>query len=292
MTRQARPEGQGHDTMGSMKELRARIESTPWDAWTFRRLGLTPAKLRFRLHNGGLPKILCISLPKAGTHLVERALCLHPRLYRKLRPTIAPGMERWDGLDAALGRLRSGQLLVAHLPYDPAYAAVLERRHVRAICTIRDPRDVVLSQVHFIVKRRFHPHHAAFAARSTLAERLELAILGDASTGIPSIRERLERYAGWLGDGSLVVRFEDLVGPKGGGTAEEQRRTVEQIYGHVGIDVTPGFIARVCDELFSPSSPTFRRGATGQWHDAFEPRIVELFAREAGSAAAPYGYEV
>jgi hypothetical protein len=278
--------------MGTMQEFRARIESTPWDAWTFRRLGLTPAKLRYRIFNADAPKILCVSLPKAGTHLVERALCLHPRLYRKLRPTIAPGMERWDALAPTLAGVKPGELLVAHLPFDPAYPPVLEDSGMRVVCAIRDPRDVVLSQVHFIAKRRFHPHHAVFATRRTLSDRLELAILGDAEAGIPSIRERLDRYAGWFRDDCLVVRFEDLVGPKGGGNAEQQRLTVDRLYEHVGLKVDEAFVARVCDELFSPSSPTFRRGATGQWRDAFEPRIVELFAREARSACAPYGYDV
>ena len=278
--------------MTTMRELRARLESTPWDVWTFTRLGLTPSKLRHRFQDRDAPRVLCVSLPKAGTHLVERALCLHPRLYRRLRPTIAPGMSRWDGFGAMLTAVRPGEVVVAHLPFDASYPPSLERSGVRAICTIRDPRDVVLSQVHFIVRRRFHPHHEHFAARRTVSERLELAILGDDAAGIPSIRERLERYAGWLDDGSLVVRFEDLVGSKGGGDAERQRRTVEGMYRYVGIDVDGMFVERVCADLFSGSSPTFRRGAIGGWRDTFEPRIVELFAREVGTALAPYGYEL
>ena len=89
-----------------------------------------------------------------------------------------------------------------------------------------------------------------------------------------------------------MVRFEDLVGAKGGGSADRQRRTVESLYAYIGLDVDRAFVDRVCEELFSPSSPTFRRGAVGQWRDVFEPRTIELFAREAGPALAPYGYEV
>jgi hypothetical protein len=276
----------------TLDEFFARLESVPWDAWTLRRFGLTPDKLRYRLRNVGMPKVLCVSLPKSGTHLVERALCLHPRLYRSLRPTVAPGMRTWDGLDEALRRLRPGALLVAHLPHDASYGRILARRGARAICTIRDPRDVVLSQVHFIMGRRFHPHHARFAELRTLSQRLELAIRGDEGATIPSIRERLERYAGWLDGSSHVVRFEDLVGPKGGGDLDVQRRSVSDLYVYLGIDVSPDHVERVCGNLFSTSSPTFRRGAIGQWRERFPPHIKELFVVEAGPVMDRYGYGV
>ncbi|GAH00802.1 unnamed protein product [marine sediment metagenome] len=31
---------------------------------------------------------MCVSLPKSGTHLLERALCLHPNVYRKFIGTL------------------------------------------------------------------------------------------------------------------------------------------------------------------------------------------------------------
>jgi len=55
-------------------------EAAARHAWTFRRFGLSPRKLVARIGNRTEPPILCVSLPKAGTHLLERALCLHPRL--------------------------------------------------------------------------------------------------------------------------------------------------------------------------------------------------------------------
>ena len=66
-------------------------------------------------------------------------------------------------------------------------------------------------------------------------ERLRLSIVGDPERNIASIAERLDRYAGWLTSGALVVRFEDLVGPDGGGEAESQREAVARLYDYVGL---------------------------------------------------------
>ena len=73
-------------------------------AWTLERFGLSPGKLPKRLSDQGAPRVFCVSIPKSGTHLLERALCLHPALYRKLVPTISGanvakfgGLPLWPG---------------------------------------------------------------------------------------------------------------------------------------------------------------------------------------------------
>ena len=40
--------------------------------WTLERFGFTPAKLARRAAPGKGPKVFCVSVPKAGTHLLER----------------------------------------------------------------------------------------------------------------------------------------------------------------------------------------------------------------------------
>lgn len=57
-------------------------------AWDFERFGLTPSKLLARVNNSNSPKIFITSIPKCGTHLLERAVCLLPRYFRKSLPTI------------------------------------------------------------------------------------------------------------------------------------------------------------------------------------------------------------
>jgi hypothetical protein len=238
------------------------------------------------------PRVLCVSVPKAGTHLLERAICLHPRLYRKLLPTIrALNVERHGGLERIARRLRPGQVVAAHLHFDPAYPAMLERAGVSTIFLIRDPRDVVVSEAHYLSTNREHRLHGLFARQAGFVEALRLVIAGDEEHGVVGIGRKLERYGGWLTGGALVVRFEDLIGQAGGGDAAAQLKAIRSVFGHLGLETDDAFASSVAGRLFSSSSPTFRKGAIGSWRPHFDdPDIRELFEREAGPHMAAYGY--
>lgn len=236
--------------------------------------------------------MFCVSIPKAGTHLLERALCLHPRLYRKVLPTVSDEtIDKYGDLGGLLERVRQGQVIVSHLRFDPEYPSILARREAHAIFLIREPRDIVVSQVHYVSKTGGHRHHDAFAAEPGMKEKLRLAIAGDPAAGVASIRERLDAYAGWLGSGCLVVRFEDLIGPDGGGDRPSQLRALGSIYRFLGLKADEAFIGSVGDVLFSPASPTFRKGSIGQWRNVFDPELETLIADRAGESMMRYGYE-
>jgi hypothetical protein len=257
--------------------------------WNLERFGLTPAKLAARARNRTQPKILCISLPKAGTHLLERALCLHPALYRKVLPTLHDdNIGRWHDLTFLLRSLAPGQILVSHLHHRPEYRASLAASGVRCLFLVRDPRDLLVSQAHYIAAERGHRLHDLFAGQPTLQDRLRLAISGDVPHRLPSIGQRLGDFAGWLDDSDLVVRYEDLIG--GEATAARQRTTLHQLYQALGMPQTDAFIGGVQDRLRSRVSPTFRRGSTGEWREHFTDETEALFRRAAGPVVERYGY--
>jgi hypothetical protein len=267
--------------------LRAPADSA-W--WTLQRFGMTPAKLARRLVNRSEPAVLCISIPKAGTHLLERAVCLHPRLYRKLLGTQRNAT--LGDLRAFVDRLGPGQVAVAHLRFHPEYPPIIADGGVRSLVLVRDPRDIVISLAFY------SPEHARQRRIRELlqgiedpAGRIRIMIEGRPSHGIPSIGERLAHYAGWLDSGALVVRFEDLVGAKGGGDAARQAPAVSAIYRHLGIDDDRALVERVVGRLFSSASPTFRRGAVGSWRRHFGPELEESFRLHAGPHLGLYGYE-
>lgn len=256
--------------------------------WTARRFGLTPRKFVARVSPNGLPKVLCVSLPKAGTHLIERAVCLHPKLYRKILPTLNPQNVGSGGLERVLGELRPGQVTLAHLPFEASYPDVLAREGVEALFVIRDPRDIVVSLAHFIADHHEHPLHRLYAAQGDLRSRIAIAIAGeaDARPPAPPLAVILDGFAGWLESGAQVVRFEDLIGPRGGGDGRAQERTVDAIYDHLGLPAPSELHTRV----FSHASPTFRKGLIGQWHQHFDPELETLYEREVGGWMEAYGY--
>jgi sulfotransferase 6B1 len=266
-------------------------ESVARRRWTMQRFGMSPGDLRYRLFDRRAPKVFCVSIPKAGTHLLERAICLHPRLYRKLRPTIGDGnVVRWKNLDAVLSTLTPGQVLVSHLSFKPEFPGQLDRHGVRGIFLIRDPRDTVVSQTHFVTREAEHRQHAAFADLPSMHDRLLLSIEGDPDKRVLGIAERLDRYAGWLTSGCLVVRFEDLVGSAGGGDDDSQHAAVSGIYRYLGLEDDDALVRSVCGRLFSSDSPTFRRGSIGGWRDAFDDELEAIFERSVTGHWEPYGY--
>ena len=258
-------------------------------AWTLERFGLTPGKLVARVANRREPKILCVSLPKAGTHLLERALCLHPRLYRRILPTLHDNnIGRWGGLEALLGRLRPGQLLVSHLHFRPEYPRLLREHGVRCLFLIRDPRDILVSQAFYIVGDPRHYLHSLFAALPDLPARLRVGITGDTTHGLLSFRDRLAAFAGWLDASDLVVRYEQMIGGAGG--AEQQRSTLRSVYEASGLPLDDAALNALLPRLVSRASPTFRRGSTGEWTKHLGPELVALLESGAGAELERYGY--
>lgn len=267
---------------------RSRLDRYRWDAHRF---GLTPSKLLRRLHDPGAPRVLCVSIPKAGTHLLERAICLHPAMYRKILPTLShTNVARYGGLPRILARLRPGQVVVSHLRHDPDAERTAHELGVRGVFLSRDPRDVVMSQVHYVTKDRRHRFHPLFAARPEIKDKVRLAITGDPAHDMPSIADRLDYFGGWLDSGFHVVRFEELIGSSGGGDATLQRDVVRGLFDGLGIPADDETVDRVCRRLFSSASPTFRSGSIGGWRSAFDPELEALFRETVGDRARRYGY--
>jgi sulfotransferase family protein len=266
------------------------VESLRHLGWTSERFGVTPGKLKNRMSGASAPKVFCVSIPKAGTHLLERALCLHPALYRKLLPTVSEeNIGRWNGLEGLLPRVRPGQVVASHLRFKDAYPTILDAARVPTIFLIRDPHDIVISEAHYISKRTDHRGHELFAGLPDMKARLRVAITGDADHKLASIGERLDFFSGWL-DNSLVVRFEDLIGPGGGGSAQTQSAAVASIYDHLGMPLDPELRDSICARLFSSDSPTFRQGAAKGWEREFDAELVGLFDEVVGDRSRRYGY--
>jgi Sulfotransferase domain len=259
--------------------------------WTLQRFGLSPTKSPYRVANPGAPRVLCVSIPKSGTHLLERALCLHPKLHRKVVPTVSDeNIGRYKGFDELLRRMRPGQVVVSHLRFKPTYLETLARQAAHPIFLIRDPHAIVVSQVHYVSRTRNHRHHDFFRAQASTKDRLRIAIVGDHEHHVASIGERLEAFAGWLDAGCLVVRFEDLIGPDGGGDRTAQRRAVSSIYDSLNVAMTDDLFDHICRGLFTSASPTFYRGSIDRWREVFDDDLERLLHEVAGDSMARYGY--
>jgi sulfotransferase 6B1 len=172
-------------------------------------------------------------------------------------------------------------------------AELLREEGMRVVCILRDPRDVAVSQMHYIKQHRGHFAHKAFMALPSDDERLLVSIrggrLGDRE--LRSLDDRYRLFLGWEQDeGAVMVKFEDLVGPKGGGTAEAQRRAVERVAAQVGFEMDDRALRRVQEEIFGVGK-TFRKGRIGGWREEFSDEHTRAVKEVAGSLLVDLGYE-
>jgi len=161
------------------------------------------------------------------------------------------------------------------------------------IFNYRDPRDTIVSMINFLEGRtregygnfyEFDVFHAILGTMSSWEEKIDYAIRDRSFLG----RDQFEKSM-WLyrHPGVCNVRFEDLVGPQGGGSEAAQLDAVTRILEHVRCDRDP---AEVAAKVYNPSSWSFFKGKVGGWRDVFTERNLAHFRAEFGDVLTQYGY--
>jgi hypothetical protein len=147
--------------------------------------------------------------------------------------------------------------------------------------------------MHYLKQTRNHLMHEAFLALPSDRERLLVSIRGGELGGreLLSLDERYRRFSGWGRDeGAVVVKFEDLVGPEGGGSADAQRRAVGRVAEHLGLEADERTMRLVEEGLFGEGR-TFRKGQIGGWREEFSPEHARAAKEVAGPLLVELGYE-
>jgi hypothetical protein len=165
----------------------------------------------------------------------------------------------------------------------------------KIIFNYRDPRDTVLSMVNFLSDRTgkgFSDYHdlpvfsRILKSKATLEEQLAYALTDPAFPGRRDLGHMV-----WLLDHPDVCKtsFEELVGPRGGGSAQAQARALDRIFEFLGVSGARS--AEVAGSLFNPDVFTFYRGQIGSWREAFTPELRRLADVSLGDLLDLYGYE-
>lgn len=195
--------------------------------------------------------------------------------------------EQW--LEKKLTALR-GTCVGGHSAYSDALLSLLVRENYKPIQIVRDPRDIIVSFAHWIVKRPDYYAYKAFAKMS-LEERMLNLITGFEAKDFyhESFATVLDRSFGWITrpDNVLVIRFEDLVGEHGGGSVEGQHKAIGDVLKWIGCDV--GKIGLIASDLFG-DTPTFRKGKIGDWVDEFTPAVNDAFSYYISDRVTHWGY--
>lgn len=266
--------------------------------WRARRAG---QRLRYRQLDA--PVLFGNSFPKSGTHLLTQVLAG----FAQLGPVVdsgLPAVVNFDGptgqplpvseLMRQLGRLQPGDVSYGHLHAFPEVVELLCGEGWASYFIYRDPRDVVLSHVHYVTEMEpNHVHHDYYANQlKGFEERLRVSILGrpELVHPFPGIAERFAPYLPWLSRPEVqTLRFEDFI--------TQPRQAIGLVLDHAvkrSLRITAdreAAITQLCAAIDPQRSPTFRSGKVGGWRESFDAANKALFKEQAGDLLVQLGYE-
>jgi hypothetical protein len=250
-----------------------------------------------------VPILFANSFPKSGTHLLTQVL----QGFTRLGPAVNSGLPAIVTFNGNTGRERPvsqiqkdlqlllpGDIAFGHLHALPQVVAFLCQPNIAPYFILRDPRDVVVSHVHYVTEiETSHIHHTYYKQDlKDFDQRLRTSILGLPGEQIPfpDISQRFAPYLGWLEHPEvLTLRFEDFL--------QDQGRTLGMTLDHA---MQRGFplavdhqqaTRRLAESIDPQRSPTFRSGKTGGWKAEFSPENKRLFKDVAADLLIQLGYE-
>lgn len=268
--------------------------------WRYRRV---LARLRHGAALEHTPILLGNSFPKSGTHLLTQVL----QAFARFGPAVDSGLPAILTFDGPTGRLRHesqilkvlrrlrpGDIAYGHLHATPQVSSLVCDGHFAPYFIYRDPRDVVVSHVHYVTDMApNHVHHNYYKNfLKDFDERLTVSILGrpEMDISFPNILDRFLPYINWTKKkGVLAIKFEDFI--------HQQETTLKRVYDHA---IQNGYVPNIHrDEALKmmqtsinpQNSPTYRSGIPGKWHSAFSNEHKKLFKELTGNLLIELGYE-
>lgn len=184
--------------------------------------------------------------------------------------------------------------LWTHWAHTPRFEKYLQHFKTYNFLMIRDPRDMVVSFAFMVYQSR--TADITHVTEKTQSAELENVIL-DLVTGnqkhyLPWAVEIQQVYPllweiglykfyklympFFYSSDFLVVRFEDLIGERGGGSSQKQLDSIKKIGRHMRVPISDQEIKSIIEKLFG-GTWTFREGQIGSWKKYFTPRIKEAF---------------
>ena len=174
----------------------------------------------------------------------------------------------------------------------------------KGILIIRDPRDVCVSGVGFRTNRWFSPedYDGKIPIRlnklelqkwnqSNFDEKLMIIIANEFPLPYSQVNYEYELALKAMETGRFfLIKFEDLVGSKGGGSDKKQYKTIKALLKFLGLKRSEKRIKYAQKHLFG-DSPTFRKGQIGAWKKHFKPEHIALFKERMNHTLLEWGYE-
>ena len=195
-----------------------------------------------------------------------------------------------------LSKVQNHEYIIGHMPYSKEGDRIVCQFIDKTITIIRDPRDMAISMLSHIGERPTHmAHHYLFNVLSTNSERLEAVVLGynnqyGSLTGVLNMYNSMLKWGDR--DHNLTLKFEDLVGEKGGGKNNAQFDAINRMVKHLGLMdmVDDRSIVSIGVDSFGKTS-TFRKGMIGKWNNVFNSADKSMVRESLGGLLVRLDYE-
>lgn len=266
--------------------------------------------LKEKIFNKNTKKTLtiCNSYPKSGTHL------LYQILYS------LPGLIQWDDIVSVqalcgiintsshirwkIGSAPNNSIIRSHLMHCEEINNIIQEFNCKVIFIYRDLRDVAVSHARWVTKEPRIFLHQYYMSLDSFDKQLMCSIKGvplgtpfGSNVSQPDIGQDFSRWQGWIDEPTvLAVKFEDLVGERGGGCEATRIQTIEKIVNYLQVDLSLTEIKNtLTSEIMNPQeSHTFRKGGKGElggWRKVFQSEHKQAFKQVAGELLIQLGYE-
>jgi len=244
------------------------------------------------------------SLPKSGTNLLAKTLSLmgfkesgvtldsghfNRRNFMNFMYNLLPEKNKQGfiiGIDTPIqvefnrikrliNSIKENEYFVGHLGYTFELIEILKKRF-KIIQIIRDPRAVLSSFVKYVENNKFHYLHLEFTNNSK-EQRYLMGYNGFIKNNkiLQPLKIRCNAMNPMIWDKEiLTIKFENLIGEKGGGKRNKQKESLESICTHLNIKYNNEILANIQDRLFG-SSKTFRKGEIDSWKNEIPSKITE-----------------
>lgn len=236
-----------------------------------------------------IPDFYLMTVRKSGSHLFTRILTeitgISPRWLSGLK---------YDFERKILVDVRQKRFLWTHFyGFENLSTWVSLTPTYKKVIGVRDPRDALVSAVFWISEddgaRGMFDKEKWFSM--SFDEQLMMLLTWDTSIGQGGfIRWDFDCALRMLNRPDVfILKFEDVVGGKGGGSEMTQRQTLKELAYFLEIELSDEKIDSFREKLFG-NSQMFRKGQTQEWKIYFKPHHIEAFKKRWDQHLIQLGY--
>jgi hypothetical protein len=237
-------------------------------------------------YTGKSNRIFVNSIPKSGTHLVTALLTevdglknsgVHIKTYEVNKNASKSPLRNSKfsldeyALENILKRIRLGQVVTSHLPYNKKIIEVCRNLNYKTVFMRRNLRDILFSEYYYIKKLERHFMHDWLIRNSKCMDSgIKLLLEGDGDA-FPPFLDRMERFSEWCKSKDVIqVSFEDLVKVKAGEDLDFIKSYLADLLEKLGIKYEEEKLSDVTNAIKSKGSFTMRNGKAGGWREEYK----------------------